>query len=241
MYKTLTDLEIPEKKDLELLKDGEDGELYRFDNYVIKFVKNNVLGDPFMSIPKVNYFVNCIKHDSLLTPINAVLLDKQYVGYITRYIEDLRLRSLSTKEFLNSCHNLSEVYEYLTEKGIWMHDVHGGNIIVNKKMHLIDLDRTQLVDKYDSPFLKYNNDREYQELIFDAIRWAMLEPFGIYEWERKEKFIWGETALPFSDWKYYTIHRDGALIDLFTEINAYDQMSDYIGNKTAYVLKKYKK
>jgi hypothetical protein len=65
--------------------------------------------------------------------------------------------------------------------------------------------------------------------------------FGIYEWERKEQFLWAKIAMPFDDWKFNDLYKTRALTYFANDLKGYKQMSDYLEDKTAYVLKKYKK
>jgi len=237
MYETNSGIIIPSKKELEkLFMDGHDGDIYRHLNYAIKFVRGEI---PNMKLGKLQDFIEMLVHELLISPKEAVY-DKEgnYVAYLMDYIEDKGIKSLSCDTFLECVENLRACFDLFTNNGVYAFDAHGGNIIVNEKIYLIDFDRFWFEE--DKKKLAEGNSSRYDRLIWGMIKVAFVLSFNV-RYKKDDYEPWLKCCEPFHNWLDMKIDEYDALDFFAEEFKNYQRVEEYILDRRDHIVKKYSK
>lgn len=245
MYTTNSGMIIPSKKELQLIHRGRDGDIYKYLDYAIKFVKVD-LGKVtyFMTIKKVRKFIEVFNHELLVSP-KEIIYDRnqKYVGYSMKYIENKGIKSLSCDVFLESAEKLRECFDLFTENGIEAFDTHGRNILTNEKIFLIDFDRFNLVEK--SSELKKTNITQYEDLIWHIIQYAFFLSFNLnipYTdgiWGQQDYENWLKYIAPFNNWAKQNGEKQKVLKFFKNELSNYKTVEEYLLNRRDHIVDEY--
>jgi len=260
-YRTDLGKLIPDKKDLiKINPNGRDGEVYRNDKFVIKFVKFSDEAILYMDMEKLRYFrdrirheyvgvvdknmhLNRIDHQILLTPVDVIFLKEHgpfgnlYEAYLTKYVEHMGLGSLTCNEFLVGIEEILEAYKYLASKNLMASERHGGHVIANNgKLYITGFDRTKLIVGAGSHIAPFNESFA-KYLAYEIIRWGMLEMMR-NEAAKKKDTTWLAKTTPLTDWMNKAKENPSFRYHLQSEVKNYKMMSEYLTDKMDLILKK---
>ena len=245
MYKTNSGIVIPSKDKLKMLNSGRDGDIYRYLDYTIKFLKVDFgRVDFYMELEKLQRFIEIFIHDLLVSP-KEVVFDKceKYVAYLMNYIENKEVKSLSCDVFLESVENLRGCFDLFTENGIDAFDTHGRNILVNGKIFINDFDRFTFVEKNSN--LVKNNNLHYEKLIWHIIKYAFFLsynlniPYSDGTWDKDDYDNWMKYIAPFNNWANKNEQRQKAISFFKQELKSYQTMEEYFLDRRDDIVKQY--
>jgi hypothetical protein len=245
MYKASSGIIIPSKDKLEMLHNGRDGDIYRYLDYAVKFLKVDLgKNDFYMELEKLKQFIEIFSHELLASPKQIVYDNCQrYVAYLMNYIENKGIKSLSCDAFLESAENLRGCFDLFTENGIDAVDTHGRNILVNKKIFLNDFDRFIFVEK-DANLVK-NNNLHYEKLIWHIIQYAFFLsynlniPYSNGTFDRDDYYNWMQYIAPFDNWADKNGEKHDATSFFRQELRSYQTMEEYFLDRRDDIVKEY--
>lgn len=245
MYKTNSGIVIPSKDKLEMIHSGRDGDIYRYLDHAIKFLKAD-FGETnfYMELEKLERFIEILVHELLVSPKEIVFDEcEKYVAYLMNYIENKGVKSLSCDVFLESVENLRGCFDSFTENGIEAFDTHGRNIIVNKKILLNDFDRFAFVEK--DPSLVKNNNVHYEKLIWHIIQYTFFLSYNLNipytdgTWDKDDYDNWMKYVAPFNNWANKNGQRQKAITYFEQELRSYQTMDEYLLDRRDDIVKEY--
>jgi len=223
MYVTSSGIVIPSRDSMEPLKHGEDGYVYRYNDLVVKFLHSG-----YMTHAKAKQFLEALRHELLLGPKELLYnMDEHFVGYLVDYVEDIGLLNMTSDDFLTNVAALRECYDLFTSQRIFSMDDYAHNIIINKKIYMIDFDRYGAWINLPEDTLQFGNAENYQTLVRNILRTNMFP---------------GENAMndEFYDWIEEEVGWDKDMIDfLETDLKGTSRVDDYLEERREYITKKY--
>ena len=114
-----------------------------------------------------------ISNDTFIGPKDIVINNNQIVGYTYPYIEGKSLYKINSKtrllDLFKDYYQIIEDINKVSNSNFYLHDVHGGNIIFDGNIHIIDLDKCWFYDDCTKELLKITNSREVFTNMFGSI------------------------------------------------------------------------
>lgn len=171
----ITEKQLNEISKLKYLNHGAYAKVYEYDDLIVKM---------FYSVIESKYFKDgetFVEFESNLIHTPAILLlseEGDVIGYVRKKIKGLTLQEIvesavinkdfdiSLDEILRLVEDFKIEIEKVSKKGILMYDVNYGNIVLGKKMHVIDTDSFYYCD-LESKELYSTNCETVEESVID--------------------------------------------------------------------------
>lgn len=194
---------IPNVYELPKLGAGHDGEVYKYNNLVLKLLKYDLevrKTRGLMSFDKALYFQEELDLKRFTKPID-ILLDENgvYTGYVMNYLEDLSNPRINKKtikkstgdynvqELISSIIDLRKDFDFLSKKNIIGRDINRGSFLLTDDfLHLCDMDKYQMYVACASDL----NKRNLNYVIVKLLYFEMIGFDFVSKQDRKKLIQW---------------------------------------------------
>lgn len=233
---------IPNVYELQKLGAGHDGEVYKYNNLVLKLLKYNLevrKAKGLMTFDKAMYFQEELNLRRFTKPID-ILLDEDgvYTGYVMNYLEDLSNPKINMKkpksigdydiqDLISSIIDLRKDFDILSKKNIIGRDINRGSFLLTEDfLHLCDMDKYQMYVSCASDL----NKRNLNYVIVKLLYFEMIGFDFVSKQDRKKLIQWIKVCC--ND----NLFIDDLLKELYNV--GYDNVYDYAVNKAKKLLLK---
>ena len=166
-YLNITDIDIKNKK---IIGTGTTAHCYKLkDGSVLKLFKNNYNANLLLKKELFNEDIDLFKN---ITNVTYIENDK-IIGYIYSYVNGKTIYKLDLntpfKALFNNYEQVLNDIKNITDKKLILFDVHGGNILYDGNIHIIDLDKCWFYKEGIQSTIFFNNSNEVFKNIFGSI------------------------------------------------------------------------
>lgn len=199
----LIELKNINKNNKKLIGIGSTAFCYKLqDGSVLKLFKKNY--NTNLILNKKNFDADLekfssISNDTFIGPKDIIINNNQIVGYTYPYIEGKSLYKINSKtrllDLFKNYHQIINDIKKVTNDNFYLFDVHGGNIIFDGNIHIIDLDKCWFYDEGTKELLMITNSREVFTNMFGSI----------YHKRENENIIFNDKNL---NYKYNSVQYD---------------------------------
>lgn len=197
-------VEIKDVFKLEKIGAGHDGYVFRFNEYAIKILKNNIdlqKDRNLMTLDKALDFIRLLEVRRTAKPIDVVWNeDGIFRGYVMQYFEDVSktknvLRRKDTGSFLcgellDSVYELYDDFSNFSKNGVLVSDLNRGSYIYSYDyIHLCDMDKFKILNLSQN-VIREKNLVSFNFYIAKLLYLEMLKTGDCSKKELKKLSIW---------------------------------------------------
>lgn len=197
--------EIPNIYDLEMVGSGHDGQVFKYQNRVLKLLKYNIetrKNKNLMTFDKAIYFEKNLILKRITTPIDSMLdINGIYIGPVMEYLDDVtsekkkgtprykKTGDFTCGDLVCSVLDLEEDFNELTKNRVQAKDLNRGSYIYTTDfMHLCDMDKYLI--KSSSSSVDDLNKRSLNFVIAKFLYYEMKKTENINKDDLKKLSNW---------------------------------------------------